>query len=270
MLELFVEAPDAEVIQAVFWNLYKTAFLVYGIDEMLPATDLFRVVTKTIPPSKLVVVPETDGEPPKYLLKGLERRRVAEENNLSNGQEKPPPNPFETLLNRLLNTVTSTQYLNATLLPLIPICIEEFRTLGIRWPSEPLSGFVSTVIYRFVEEMGQMPATPLTLAEFASLGCECSYCLSVRLFVASISPLILIRASGVVRKHLSGMLETRTKGWGFTWTTIKDGIPHALQVCINDLLVAGYILIRLCRSQSLPSLEHKKHGLIIEKRHWKS
>ena len=269
MAELFIEVPDAEMTQAIFWNLYKAAFLVYGMDDMLPATDLFRVVTRANPQSKLVVVPETDDEPPKYLLRGLERRREAQERIPSNSQEKPPSNPFVTVLNRLLNTVTSTWYLKATLFPLIPICMDEFRTLGIRWPSEPLSGFVSSVIYRFVKEMGVMPTTPLTIEELASLGCGCSYCLSMRVFVASISPSMFLRASGEIRKHLSRTLESRTKDWGFTWTTIKDGIPHALQVCINDRprsLIQSY---DIRRSQNLSFLEHKKHGLTTGKRPWK-
>lgn len=239
MQQMFEEKTGAEMIQATFWNLYKAAFSSYVIDNMLPATDLFRAVTSTYKQSKLVVVPEADDQPHKYLLCGLERRRMVQESTRPHGEGQTAFSPLTIALKRILDSVHSARYIKETLVPLTLTCIRDAQALGIQWPSQPLSGFASATIYRLVKEMGPRPTTPLTQAELAAFGCGCTQCIQLRQFIASSDqPMLSIRANGGVRKHISDEIEWRTRGWGFVCTIIKEGSPHVLQITKPEIFGA--------------------------------
>jgi chromatin structure-remodeling complex subunit RSC9 len=79
MQRMFDVSPRAEMTQVDFWNLYKGAFAVYGTDNMLPATDLIKLVTTVFPAAMAMVIPGANGKPPKFVIKGLERKRAAAE-----------------------------------------------------------------------------------------------------------------------------------------------------------------------------------------------
>lgn len=76
---MFEVAPQAEMTQVDFWNLYKGAFSSYGMDSMLSATELIKLVTTIFPTAMAMVIPGQAGKPPKFVIKGLERRRAAAE-----------------------------------------------------------------------------------------------------------------------------------------------------------------------------------------------
>lgn len=80
MQQVFEVTPNAEMTQVDFWNLYKGAFAIYGLDNMLPATDLIKLVTTIFPQASAMVLPGANGKPPKFVIRGLERRRAAADN----------------------------------------------------------------------------------------------------------------------------------------------------------------------------------------------
>jgi chromatin structure-remodeling complex subunit RSC9 len=80
MQQVFEPVPHAEMTQVDFWNLYKVAFSPYGLDNMLPATDLIKLVTTIFPQANAMVLPGTNGKPPKFVIRGLERRRASADN----------------------------------------------------------------------------------------------------------------------------------------------------------------------------------------------
>jgi len=80
MQQVFEVVPHAEMTQVDFWNLYKGAFAPYGLDNMLPATDLIKLVTTIFPQANAMVLPGVNGKPPKFVIRGLERRRASADN----------------------------------------------------------------------------------------------------------------------------------------------------------------------------------------------
>jgi hypothetical protein len=236
MQQAFEETPNAEMLQADFWNLYKKASVDHGIDSTLTATKLLKLVTTTFPQAYLKVVPGTSGEPSKYMIIGLGCRRKVAKNPANDPPAQPIEEPqpfvkaFSLILKRVLDFSMTVQYLNACLLPLIRACIAELRSLNVPWPSQPLANFACSVIYNMVKQVGPKPLVPLTNAELMSLGCGCTHCLDLRRFAASDVRVLAVRAGEKVRRHVEGQLGMKAREWGFTCVTIRVGSPHTLQV----------------------------------------
>jgi hypothetical protein len=120
MQRLFDESPEGEMTQVDFWTLYKDAFAVYGIDKLMRATDLIREVPTVFPGAKAKVIPGDDEKPTRYVIRGLERKRVAVETSSSpEPSTLVPPNDdnkpsFEERFNQLflmLETIVKQQAL---------------------------------------------------------------------------------------------------------------------------------------------------------------
>ncbi|KIM21997.1 hypothetical protein M408DRAFT_12274 [Serendipita vermifera MAFF 305830] len=239
MKQMFEEKTGAEMTQAAFCHLYKAAFASHSLDDMPLATDLFKAVTSTYSQSKLVVVPEADGQPRKYMLCGLERRQMVQENSQPHDEGQTAPNPLEILLKRILGSAKNIRYIKETLAPLTLMCIRDAQALGIQWPWQPLSDFATTTIYRLAKQMGPRPTSPLTPAELATFGCGCAQCAEVRQFiVAGNRRMLSIRAAEKVRKHISREIEYKGRDWGFVCTTIRQGSPHTLQITKPEIFGA--------------------------------
>jgi hypothetical protein len=137
---------------------------------------------------------------------------------------------FETVLQRVLKFSTEIQHLNGCLVPILRSSVEELRGLRMNWPSQPLSNFASAVISGMVKYVGPKPLVALTAAQLEGLGCGCAQCLEVRRFAGSKQRILSIREGQARRTHVEHQLGTKAKAWGFTWTTIRTGSPHVLEV----------------------------------------
>lgn len=74
---MFVAKPDGELTQVDFWNLYKDTFASYSKDHpLLVASDVIKNVSVVFPSAQAMVLP---GQPQKFIVRGVDRRKVATE-----------------------------------------------------------------------------------------------------------------------------------------------------------------------------------------------
>ncbi|KAF9022475.1 hypothetical protein BDZ89DRAFT_202902 [Hymenopellis radicata] len=95
----------------------------------------------------------------------------------------------------------------------------------------PFSTFATEVIKLFVREaLGEKPEEVVSLDELKAIPCGCYDCSRfLKRFLFGHQDETEVREKQKVRTHLEKRL-AKTRAWGFTWETIKEGSPHTLRI----------------------------------------
>lgn len=140
----------------------------------------------------------------------------------------------QPLLNRLMqhasDNVNSQDLARTCLIPLTKSFIYSLRKCGMKWPSEPISGFAAFSIMRAVELAGRMFSSNAPASNI-DLGCNCVHCKDLEVFVTDSRTELSITAAQFTRTHVEKQLSTKGTTWGFTTTTIKGRAPYTLKAC---------------------------------------
>lgn len=116
-----------------------------------------------------------------------------------------------------------------TFLRTLPAIVEPYKkSLTVA----PFSIFAGEVVKKFVRHiLGAKPNATVGVQELRTVGCGCMECNRWLVpFLVGKDVQTSVREKQKVRTHLETRL-SKARGWGVTWTTIRVGSPHTLQVC---------------------------------------
>lgn len=148
-------------------------------------------------------------------------------------------NPLFLQIKQLTPTPPKIEEFTKFALPFIDSSVREHQSTGTLWPSEPLSTFVSDTFISLIQTLGPNLNKSVPIPQLDGFGCGCEHCLSLRTFFRNQRSTISISASQDTRKHLQRELESKASEFGFSWTTIKIGLPHTLQVAKSSSFSNG-------------------------------
>lgn len=123
------------------------------------------------------------------------------------------------------------------LVPLIPHLRTFLESNGRSLRQEPFATFTVKIIKGFINTvMGPKPNEVVPFAQLRNVGCGCQDCGNLTTFFTSAKKDMGIRAVQRVRTHLERELD-KIRSWGVTWTTVRSGSPHTLQITKSNNLI---------------------------------
>ncbi|KAF9022458.1 hypothetical protein BDZ89DRAFT_1137300 [Hymenopellis radicata] len=130
-------------------------------------------------------------------------------------------------------------YIKSGLVPFLKALPTFLATQKTSLVAAPYSLFAAEVVRKFTRHvLGPKPSQSVSLQELRAVGCGCAMCNAHLVpFLTSNNVQVSIREKQKDRTHLEQRL-ARTQSWGVTWTTLRYGSPHTLQVTKPQRMVA--------------------------------
>ncbi|KLO10719.1 hypothetical protein SCHPADRAFT_999405 [Schizopora paradoxa] len=151
------------------------------------------------------------------------------------------PTMIPVVLDKILRPQGNLQlHIANRLIPLLAQLNPYLTSLGQTIAQEPYSSFMARAIKDYVSTvLGQKPENMVSSAQIDAVGCneQCGYCPSLRKFLREDVRMWPVKRIAVIREHMEKELE-KIRSWGVTWTTIKTGSPHTLQITKPNVLIA--------------------------------